>query len=563
MTLRRTIVGQLSVLMLLLNVSVVVSFAAQPPAERTETPEATEESKVDESEPLADPVAEFQRQYAAWKANRDAILQQLATIRELPIEERRELGRRTQKSGDLAFAKVLAAAEAAYVVEPKNKEVETYLLLVAVKSLESDQIEDAARISMLLLEHGYDPKVLASVAGRASLELGDVDNAIKYLTLAKESGVTLSKVSSEYLKHVDEFRYILDDEKKLREAEAKADDLPRVLLETTRGNIVIELFENEMPNAVANFIFLVEHNFYSDMAFFQVRPLYFSASGCPNDNGTGTAGYTIFKEPMYNLLTHFDLAESVDELDDETLNGGHQRHHMRGTVSMLAFDEWTCGSQFMICHRFSTMGRADATHMAIGRVIKGMNIVTRMMTINPRLAPKDSETDRLIQATVIRKRDHVYRPRTSDEVIRAAAQYVLELSRQGHPERALKICGVALMVAPKDVTMLFTAALCLVDLKDYENAAVLLERAVKIAPKKPQPRHQLAMVYIQLNRIRDATEQLREVTRITPDDAVAFNNLGTVLMRQQRKREAIVALKKALELNPDSEEIRKNLRRLQ
>ena len=42
----------------------------------------------------------------------------------------------------------------------------------------------------------------------------------------------------------------------IRAREAKTDDLPRVLFQTNRGDIVLELFENEAPNTVANFISL-------------------------------------------------------------------------------------------------------------------------------------------------------------------------------------------------------------------------------------------------------------------------------------------------------------------
>ena len=52
-------------------------------------------------------------------------------------------------------------------------------------------------------------------------------------------------------------------EKAIRDAEAKADDLPRVLLKTNKGDIVIELFENQAPNTVANFISLVKKGFYN------------------------------------------------------------------------------------------------------------------------------------------------------------------------------------------------------------------------------------------------------------------------------------------------------------
>ena len=61
-------------------------------------------------------------------------------------------------------------------------------------------------------------------------------------------------------------------EKKIRDAEAKADDLPRVLMKTSAGDIEIELFENEAPNTVLNFITLVDKGFYNGLKFHRVLP---------------------------------------------------------------------------------------------------------------------------------------------------------------------------------------------------------------------------------------------------------------------------------------------------
>ena len=82
-------------------------------------------------------------------------------------------------------------------------------------------------------------------------------------------------------------------EKKLRQAEAKADDLPRVLLKTSKGDIEVELFENEAPNTVANFISLVEKGFYNGLTFHRVLAGFMAQGGDPKGNGTGGPGYTI------------------------------------------------------------------------------------------------------------------------------------------------------------------------------------------------------------------------------------------------------------------------------
>ncbi|MHC4833064.1 MAG: peptidylprolyl isomerase, partial [Planctomycetota bacterium] len=61
-------------------------------------------------------------------------------------------------------------------------------------------------------------------------------------------------------------------EASLLAAEAEADDLPRIAIDTDRGRIVLELFEDQAPYTTANFIELVESGFYDDTAFHRVLP---------------------------------------------------------------------------------------------------------------------------------------------------------------------------------------------------------------------------------------------------------------------------------------------------
>ena len=70
-----------------------------------------------------------------------------------------------------------------------------------------------------------------------------------------------------------------EKEKSIRELEAEADDLPRVEFATSKGVIVIELFENEAPGTVANFIHLIESGFYDGAFFHQVLRNFRSQTG--------------------------------------------------------------------------------------------------------------------------------------------------------------------------------------------------------------------------------------------------------------------------------------------
>ena len=66
----------------------------------------------------------------------------------------------------------------------------------------------------------------------------------------------------QYAQLLPQYRELWAKEQAIRAAEAQADDLPRVKFETSKGDVVIELFENEAPQAVANFITLVKKGFY-------------------------------------------------------------------------------------------------------------------------------------------------------------------------------------------------------------------------------------------------------------------------------------------------------------
>ena len=103
-----------------------------------------------------------------------------------------------------------------------------------------------------------------------------------------------------------------------RDAEAKADDLPRVLLKTSKGDIVVELFENEAPNTVANFISLVQKGFYNGTDFHRVLRGFMAQGGSPKGEEDGGPGYTIPDECRQdNHRLHF-RGVAVDGQDGQS-----------------------------------------------------------------------------------------------------------------------------------------------------------------------------------------------------------------------------------------------------
>ena len=121
-------------------------------------------------------------------------------------------------------------------------------------------------------------------------------------------------------------------------------------LETSKGIIDIELFEDKAPKTTENFIKLVEKGFYDGLIFHRGIDGFMIQGGCPKGDGTGGPGYTIPDE------FHPDL-----------------RHSGEGILSMANAGPNTGGSQFFIT--LAKTDWLDGHHAVFGKVIKGMDVV--------------------------------------------------------------------------------------------------------------------------------------------------------------------------------------------
>ena len=123
-------------------------------------------------------------------------------------------------------------------------------------------------------------------------------------------------------------------------------------LVTSKGNINLELFPEEAPGTVANFVKLVENGFYDGLAFHRVIPNFVIQGGCPNTRegatdlpGTGGPGWTI---------------------DCETDNNPHT--HELGALSMAHAGKNTGGSQFFIVNGDrKNVAHLDGKHTVFGK----------------------------------------------------------------------------------------------------------------------------------------------------------------------------------------------------
>ena len=157
-------------------------------------------------------------------------------------------------------------------------------------------------------------------------------------------------------------------------------------MKTNRGDIVIELFEDQAPNTVANFISLIEDKFYDGLTFHRVLENFMAQGGCPKGDGTAGPGYSI---PCECYTDNY-------------------RKHFRGTLSMAHAGRDTGGSQFFLT--FLPTPHLDGKHTAFGRVVEGMDVLPKLKRRDPD-KPDGSDPDKIIEAKVLRKRPHPYKPK--------------------------------------------------------------------------------------------------------------------------------------------------------
>jgi cyclophilin family peptidyl-prolyl cis-trans isomerase len=333
--------------------------------------------------------AEFTRLLGQWKT----FLGDAATLqvqyRSADANRRAEIEtqwKQLMDKGDAMQAQLIAAAEKAYAEAPNtNREVTDLLVAVLAERIRYEEYEPALALGRLLLDNKCRDQGVPKLAGEAAFVVGDLDAAEKYLTAAAKTKA-LTDPGRSYLADMAQSRKAWEKEQSLRAAEAKADDLPRVLLTTNKGDIELELFENEAPNTVANFISLVEKGFYNGLTFHRVIPNFMAQGGDPTGDGTGGPGYSIACE-CYQP---------------------NHRLHFRGSLSMAHAGRDTGGSQFFLTFLPTTF--LDGHHTVFGRVTSGMDVLAKLQRRNPGKI-EQPPPDKILTAKVLRKRAHKYEPK--------------------------------------------------------------------------------------------------------------------------------------------------------
>jgi len=143
-------------------------------------------------------------------------------------------------------------------------------------------------------------------------------------------------------------------------------------IETEKRKMVFELFAEDVPVTVNNFVFLAREGFYDGTAFHRVIPGFMAQGGDPTGTGRGGPGY---------------------KFDDEFT----EHKHIAGTLSMANAGPNTNGSQFFIT--FMPQHALDGKHTVFGQLIEGMDVLGKLTPRDPSQNPQ-FEGDKITRITI-------------------------------------------------------------------------------------------------------------------------------------------------------------------
>ncbi len=135
--------------------------------------------------------------------------------------------------------------------------------------------------------------------------------------------------------------------------------MTQVLMQTSKGDITIELFTDSMPITAGNFLDLADKGYFDGLHFHRIIPGFMLQGGCPTSRcGTGSPGYSIQDE-------HLDSARFSNEV---------------GTLSMANSGPNSGGSQFFVNTKHNSFldwfdDSSPSKHPVFGKVTAGMEVV--------------------------------------------------------------------------------------------------------------------------------------------------------------------------------------------
>lgn len=221
------------------------------------------------------------------------------------------------------------------------------VVLDAVQRAQADSTNDAALAAVAAVQ------AIARKDGSAASQFASrFPRSADYLVRQRAQAMFGDTVSPGWGEALPiETRLTIDDYARIA-AEPRARPRPRAVIETSRGEIEVELFADDAPLTVRNFLSLAGRGYFDGQEWPRVVPNFVIQGGDPRGDTSGGPGYTIRDEINRNL-------------------------YHRGTLGMALSGPDTGGSQWFVTH--SPQPHLDGTYTVFGRVVRGMEVADVIM----------------------------------------------------------------------------------------------------------------------------------------------------------------------------------------
>lgn len=304
--------------------------------------------------------------------------------------ELREKYQQLRKTGDEKIDELKRAAAKAFREKPRRGTVYFDFLR---NSLRMDLEIREDMVSALIMAEALDTKPIsepdiAQMVGVTMYYHQKFDRAEKLLKYSQSRNS--DRDFSNELKLIPRLKASWERELKLRDKDLKA-KLPRAIVETTKGTIVFELFEDEAPNTVRNFVSLAEQEYYNGLEFFDALPFKRTITGSQSNN----------------------LDVTGRRIANEGLDPDKRRDNFRGTLSAIALKDLGLvdGGLILISFAPNTQGK-PGSYCNFGRVLTGFDVLDKLNRHEDIKGEEieDFKADKIVKITIENKREHDYKP---------------------------------------------------------------------------------------------------------------------------------------------------------
>ena len=148
----------------------------------------------------------------------------------------------------------------------------------------------------------------------------------------------------------------------------------KIKMETNRGTLMLEMFNDDAINTVKNFVTLAQKGYYDGLTFHRVIPKFVVQGGDPKGDGTGGASYHIPCETR-----------------------GHRQKHEAGALSMAHAGRDSGSSQFFLVLSREQTKHLDKRHTVFGQVVEGLDILPQLKQGDKMLKVEVLEVDPAIE----------------------------------------------------------------------------------------------------------------------------------------------------------------------